>query len=45
MYPPRKYLEEFTRDHPRLALFILACGTGLMIFTGWLVVSDWRVGR
>jgi hypothetical protein len=45
VYPSRKYLDEFVREHPRMALLMLAWGVGLMVFTGWVVVSDWQAGR
>ena len=42
---PRKYLEQFGRENPKLALVIVVWGVGLLGFAVWLVVSDWRAGR
>jgi hypothetical protein len=39
---PRKYLDDFAREHPIGALLVCAWGLGLLGFAVWLIVSDWR---
>lgn len=45
MHPPRAFVERFAREHPRLALLMLAWWFGLVGFVAWVFVSDWKAGR
>jgi len=41
---PRKWLEEWAAEHPRLALLVLLHGLIMMGFCVWLIISDWKTG-
>jgi hypothetical protein len=45
MYPPRRWTEQFAREHPRLALLLLVWWLGLVGFVVWIGVADCRGGR
>lgn len=37
----KKWLETWTRDHPRQAKVFLLFGLVMFIFVAWTIVSDW----
>jgi hypothetical protein len=44
MIPPRRWTEQWAREHPRLALLLLAWWLGLAVFVVWMFVDDWVRG-
>ena len=39
MHPPRAFLEQWSRENPRLALLVLAWGAVMLGFAVWLVIA------
>lgn len=39
-YPPREFIREFAREHPWLALGMVAFHLGCWVFVLWLLIAD-----